>query len=61
MSLKSALQQFAIVASPFLSGIIVVVGSDGKYHNYQYTGYIAIFFCIIAIVLINKIKVAKGN
>ena len=61
MSLKSALQQLAIAATAFISGTIVTVGTDGKYHNYNYTGYIAIFFCIITIYLVSKIRVAKGN
>lgn len=61
MSLKSALQQLAIAATAFISGTIVTLGDDGKYHNYNYTGYLAIFFCIITIYLVNKIKVAKGN
>lgn len=61
MSLKSALQQLAIAATAFISGTIVTIGPDGRYHNYNYTGYIAIFFCIITIYLVSKIRVAKGN
>lgn len=61
MSLKSALQQLAIAATAFISGTIVTIGADGKYQNYNYTGYLAIFFCIITIYLVSKIKVAKGN
>lgn len=61
MSLKSALQQLAIAATAFISGTIVTIGEDGKYQNYNYTGYLAIFFCIITIYLVSKIRVAKGN
>lgn len=61
MSLKSALQQFAIGATAIISGLIVSIGEDGKYHNYNIVGYLAIFFCIITIYLVNKIRVAKGN
>lgn len=61
MSLKSALQQLAIAATAFISGTIVTIGDDGKYQNYNYTGYLAIFFCIITIYLVSKIRVAKGN
>lgn len=61
MSLKSALQQLAIAATAFISGTIVTIGPDGKYQNYNYTGYLAIFFCIITIFLVSKIRVAKGN
>ena len=49
MSLKSALQQLAIASTAFISGTIVTIGANGKYQNYNYTGYLAIFFCIITI------------
>lgn len=61
MSLKSALQQFAIGATAIISGLIVTLGEDGKYQNYDIVGYLAIFFCIITIYLVSKIRVAKGN
>jgi len=61
MSLKSALQQFAIGATAIISGLIVTIGDDGKYENYNIVGYLAIFFCIITIYLVSKIRVAKGN
>ena len=61
MSLKSALQQFAIGATAFISGMIVTTGENGKYQNYDIVGYLAIAFCIVTIYLVNKIKVAKGN
>ncbi len=61
MSLKSALQQLAIASTAFISGTIITIGADGKYQNYNYTGYLAIFFCIITIYLVSKIRVAKGN
>lgn len=61
MSLKSALQQLAIAGSAFISGLVVVIGPDNTYMHYNYVGYIAIVFCIIAIYLVSKIKVAEGN
>lgn len=62
MSLKSALQQLAIAMSAIISGAVVVLDEDvNKYIHYNRVGYISIFFCIIAIFLVSKIRVAKGN
>lgn len=61
MSLKSALQQFAIAATAFISGMIVTIAPDGTYQRYHWIGYIAIAICILTIYLVSKIRVAKGN
>jgi len=61
MSVKSALQQLAIGLSALISGSVVYIGSDNLYHNYAYVGYISIFFSIVVIFMLRKIKVAVGN
>jgi len=62
MSVKSALQQFAIGSSSILAGLIVIKDEiTGLYMNYQYVGYLSIGMCIIAIWLISRIRVAEGN
>ena len=61
MSIKSSLQQMAIAVSSFLGGIIVYLGDDDLYYNYEYVGYLSILFSFFAIYLVGRIKVAKGN
>ena len=61
MSIKSALQQLAIGLSALISGSIVYIGSDDLYHNYAYVGYISIVISLFTIILLKRIKVAKGN
>lgn len=61
MSIKSALQQLAIALASIISGLIVTIGPDEKYHNYQYVGIMSIVFAIAAIFLVKRIKVAEGN
>jgi predicted MFS family arabinose efflux permease len=62
MSVKSALQQFAIGISAIISGQIVTINnSTGLYENYQYVGYISIILGISVIFMLRKIKVADGN
>jgi len=61
MSMKSALQQGAIALSSLIGGAIVYIGDDNLYHSYEYLAYISIFFCFLAIWLLSRLKVAKGN
>lgn len=61
MAMKSALQQFAIALTGVISGMIVFIGKDGLYQNYHFVGYLSIFFGVIALYVVNKLKVAEGN
>ncbi len=60
MSIKSALQQLAIFASSLISGMIVVIDNN-QYLHYEYVGYLSIGFGLIAIYVVSKLQVAKGN
>ncbi len=60
MSIKSALQQFAIFLSAIMSGALVTI-EDGEYQNYWYVGLLSVGFGIISIFLVKRLKVAKGN
>ncbi len=61
MSMKSALQQLAIAMASIISGIVVYINEEGTYSRYELLAYFSIFFCLICIYLITKLKVAKGN
>lgn len=61
MSMKSALQQLAIAMSSFISGRIVYINEGDTFSRYEVLAYISIFFCLISIFLIARLKVAKGN
>lgn len=61
MSMKSALQQLAIGIASLISGVVVYINEEGTYSRYELLAYISIFFCIICIYLITRLRVAKGN
>lgn len=61
MSLKSALSQLSIAAASFFSGAIVQISDQGTFVNYNIVGYISIGFCLMAIVLAFRLRVARGN
>ena len=62
MSLKSSLQQLSIAVAGFLSGIMVYTDEiGGKFVNYDWVGYISVVICILAVFLITKVSVARGN
>lgn len=61
MSMKSALQQLAIGLSSLISGAIVFIDDEGYYQNYPILAYISIFFCLISIYLMTRLKIAEGN
>ncbi len=59
MSVKSALQQLAIGIAAIVSGLIVTQDSAGLYDHYEYEGYLSITISILAIWLVNRIKVGS--
>lgn len=61
MSIKSALQQFAIALTSLIGGAIVYIGPDGTFVHYNWLGYMAIVLCLISIWLVSKLVVAEGN
>lgn len=61
MSIKSALQQLAIGLSSLIAGQVIIIGEDGKFHNYPWVGIISIAAAIVTIFLVKRIKVAEGN
>lgn len=61
MSMKSALQQLSIGLTSLISGAVVYIDKDGYYQNYPVLAYISIFFCLISIYLMTRLKIAEGN
>lgn len=62
MSMKSALQQFAIGLSALISGSIVVINPETDlYEHYPITAYISIVVGVMAIFILRKLRVVKGN
>ena len=61
MSLKSALQQFAIFLATIISGQVVFLGDNDKWQNYEILGYLSIVICLVCIPLMRRLKVAEGN
>ena len=61
MSLKSSLQQLAIALASLGAGQIIFINEEGIFENYNFVAYLSIFFCIVTIFLIKRLRVAKGN
>lgn len=62
MSLNSAVQQIGAGIGSWIAGSIVVESLvDHKLHNFNYVGYIAIGFTILAIALATRLKLIEGT
>ncbi len=62
MSMKSALQQLAIALASLIGGLVVFIDEGSQlYERYEILGYLSVFFCIVSIFLIRRLKVAKDN
>ncbi len=61
MSVKSALQQLSVAMASLIAGAIVYVNEEGQLDNYYYVGFLSIAFCLLAMWLAPKLKVASGN
>ncbi len=60
MSLVSSAQQMASAIASYMAGQIVVRSTEGRLENYQYVGYIAVFFTLMAFALSLKLKVRES-
>jgi len=61
MSVKSALQQLSVAMASLIAGAIVYVNEQGQLDNYYYVGFLSIAFCLLAMWIAPKLKVASGN
>lgn len=61
MSVKSALQQLSVAMASLIAGAIVYVNEEGQLDNYYYVGFLSIAFCLLAMWIAPKLKVASGN
>ena len=61
MSVKSALQQLSVAVASLVAGAIVFVNEAGELDHYYYVGYLSVGFCLLAMLLAPKLKVASGN
>jgi multidrug resistance protein len=60
MGISSSVQQLATATASGLASQIVVRSESGHLMQFSYVGYIAITFTLIAVYLINKIKVENN-
>lgn len=56
MSLNASVQQLTSGLAAFVSGLIITKSSDGSLQNYNYVGYFAIGFSIVAIWIGTKLR-----
>lgn len=61
MSFNSSFRQLTNGVAAFFAGLIITIGEDGLYHNYDLVGYFAIAMGIVSIFISRKIKVADGD
>lgn len=62
MSLNSAVQQIGAGLGSWIAGSIVIESiSDHKLHNFNYVGYIAMGFTILAIIIASRLKLIEGK
>jgi predicted MFS family arabinose efflux permease len=59
MSLNSFVQQIASGVAAYLAGLVVKESADGKWENYHYVGYFAIFMTIMAIFMAKTLKIEE--
>jgi predicted MFS family arabinose efflux permease len=61
MSLVSSTQNLSSAIASSLAGAIVFTNSEQKLINYQYVGYFAVFFGLIAVLLSRRILSLESN
>jgi len=61
MSMRSAVNQAGLALGSFIAGMIVTESDDGSLQNYHYVGYFTIGMSLLAILLAQRLKVARGN
>ena len=60
MSMSSSVQQLSAGAAAFISGNIVIQGTNGL-QNYNYVGYLAVAATLVAIFMSYKLKTLEGR
>jgi predicted MFS family arabinose efflux permease len=55
-SISTSVQQLSSAAGTFLSGFIVIKGTDGLLQHYNWVGFSAIAFTIISLFIVRQIK-----
>ncbi len=59
MSVQTAMNQLAMFIGPLISGLIVTKSADGHIQHYGITGFIAIGFSVLALLVSRKIYAAS--
>ncbi|MEQ8520162.1 MAG: MFS transporter [Cytophagales bacterium] len=58
MSLRTAVLQMTSGTASLIAGLIIIESESGELLNYDYVGYFAVFFSLIALYFGRKLKVA---
>jgi predicted MFS family arabinose efflux permease len=61
MSFNASFRQLTNGVAAFFAGLIITIGEDGLYHNYDLVGYFAIAMGIVSIFISRKIKIADDE
>lgn len=59
MSIRTAVNQFAIGASSQIAGLIIIENADGTLGNYPYVGFFAIGMSLIALAMVYRLKIVS--
>ncbi|HLG03913.1 MAG TPA: MFS transporter [Bacteroidia bacterium] len=61
MSLNSAIQQLGVAVTTIIGGLIITNDAEGKLHNYNIVGYIAVAATVVVYFLGRGVLVAPGQ
>lgn len=61
MSFNASFRQLTNGVAAFFAGLIITIGEDGLYHNYDLVGYFTIAMGIVSIFISRKITVADDS
>lgn len=61
MSIDAALRNGAAGVSSIIAGFIVIAPETGPLENYHYVGFVAVFFTLVGMFLVGKIKPTAQN
>ena len=61
MSFNASFRQLTNGVAAFFAGMIITIGEDGLYHNYDLVGYFAIAMGVVSIFISRKITVSDDS
>ena len=61
MNINTALQHLSTGLAAFLAGLIITKTADGKLHNYNFVGYLAVILNLCCVFIAKKLRPVDAN